>query len=221
MATLQEVLTHLAGHVGGVPTQITWRGFTVVPRSPKPPATAFTFADFSHSAAIPGQPDKDGSYRLSHVHVAVTMNRGQSWVVKGAQSAALLDHEQGHFTITWTVARDLCRRLLDMAWDSSLLKAAKVADVPGFLRGEMNKAWQEARKQAADLNALYDSPTAGAKDAQGAIVPAAQSNWDQMLDYSVTNDAPIPLLNSMLTSISANPAMWSNLPKATPATTTP
>ena len=221
MATLQEVLTHLTGHLGGVPNRIGWRDFTVVPRSPKPPATASTLADFSYSAAIPGKPDKDGSYRLSHVHVTVTMNRGRSWVVKGSQSAALLDHEQGHFTITWTVARDLCRRLLDMAWDATLLAATNVTDVAGFLRGEMNKAWQEARKQAEDLNALYDSPTGGAKNAAGVIVPAAQSNWDQMLDYSVANDTPIPLLNSMLTSISANPAMWNNLPKAAPAAVTP
>jgi hypothetical protein len=222
MATLQEVLTHLTGHLGGTPTQIAWaRDFTVVPRSLKPPATAFTFAQFTTSAAIPSRPDKDGSYRLSHVHVTVSMNRGRSWVVRGAQSTALLNHEQGHFTITWTVARDLCRQLLEMAWDATLLTATGVTDAAGFLRRQMNKAGQDAQKNADDLNALYDSPTGGAKNAAGVIVPAAQSNWDQMLAYSVTNDTAIPLLNSMLTSISATPSMWNNLPKATPPATTP
>ena len=219
MATLQEVLTHITGHLAGTPTQITWRDFTVVPRSPQPPATAFTFTDFGFSAAFPTRPDSNGTYRLSNVHVRVHMNRGRSWVVSGAQSSALLNHEQGHYTITWTVARDLCRSLIEMEWDATLLQSTGVTDVPGFLRRETNAASMAARSSATALNALYDSPVGGAKNAAGVIVPAAQSNWDQMLDYAVTNDTAIPLLTSMLKSISATPAQWSNLPRATPPAT--
>jgi hypothetical protein len=121
MATQQEVLKHITGHTGGVPTQLSWTTHFSQVRQPRIAGRdAFTSATFRANMKYTTKPDASGKIRFQDVHVTVSMDRGASWVVSGKQTPALLNHEQGHFNITWLAARELCRKLLEYELDTTL-----------------------------------------------------------------------------------------------------
>jgi predicted secreted Zn-dependent protease len=187
MATQQEVLQHMTGHRGGVPMQLSWNThFTQVQQARIAGRTALTDAPFRASMNFSTRPDANGKIRFLNVHVTVTMNRGASWVVNGQQTPALLNHEQGHFNITWLAARELCRKMLDYELDASVLNAThsgSTAQVMQKLRQEFQEMERATQRDIDRLNALYDSM---GQTNHGANA-RPQTEWDRFLTYVIQN----------------------------------
>jgi hypothetical protein len=185
MATSQEVLQHVTGHTGGTPLQLNWQAhFTPVQHPRTPGRSAFTNATFNINLTPPTRPDPDGNFRFHNVHITVNMNRGASWVVNGQQAAALLNHEQGHYNITWLVMRELCRLLLEDQWDQAVLGATN-SGAPRQVRGrftqDFNRLSQTASAEVDRLNRLYDQQTN-----HGLNAPQ-QAQWDALFRYVIQN----------------------------------
>jgi|GEM_PF-1622275 len=189
MATQQEVLKHITGHTGGVPTQLSWNTHFSQVRQPRIAGRdAFTSATFRASMAFTTKADSKGMIRFQNVSVTVSMDRGASWVVSGKQTAALLNHEQGHFNITWLAARELCRKLLEYELDTSL----RVLDAahPGRMTPPTERLPQDFREMERAtqrdidrLNLLYDSKG----QAFHGVNAQPQTQWDRFLKYVVQN----------------------------------
>jgi hypothetical protein len=186
MATNQEVLQHITGHTGGTPLQLTWQNFTPVQQPRIRGRDAFTDAPFNINVGFPAHPDQDGSYRFQNVRITVTMSRASSWVVNGKQSPALLDHEQGHYNITWLVMRELCRDLLDVEWDATVLAATSGTShgqVQARLRQDYDRLTRTARSDVDRLNTQYDS----VPEANHGLNAGGQSRWDRFFQYVIRN----------------------------------
>ena len=70
----------------------------------------------------------NGEYRVHGARVNVSIDRHNSWAVPGARtSAALLQHEKGHYDITGLIARDLIRKILDLSLDTVVMGAMQAA----------------------------------------------------------------------------------------------
>lgn len=113
---------------------------------------AFTKArfDVNWSSASAG-----GGLGLTNVIVAVTMVRSESWVREGAQTASLLEHEQGHYDITALGARDLDRTLAGVT-------ASNMAN----LRAAVNQAITRHQAEINAVNHQFDEHTAHGSQAQ-------------------------------------------------------
>jgi len=209
MATLQEVLQHTTGHTNGRPQQIEWRAhFTPVVMSRDGTSLASTHVDFSSAYGYSSRADADGKHRLTNVRVTVTMNRARSWFVRGREGPLLLRHEQGHYNITFSAARDLCRKLLDVEWDAAVLEAlekSSPARIMAQLRNEADALLRTARAESSRLNELYDDPARGAKNADGSINPDTQGRWDRMVEHAIQQDTSLSLLIEIA---GGNPRNW-------------
>jgi len=206
MATLDEVLARLTGHTKGVPMSLVWRThFTEIQASRNPPDDAFTQARFNPTANWSGKPGADNKFRFTDVKVTVAMNPGASWVVAGKQDPVLLNHEQGHYTLTWLKARSLCRKLLEAEFDKAILDVAKKPVKPvEYQEAQFRKMFADAQAEIDALNALYDSRSMGAKDANGVIDTKFQAAWDRMIKHSLDNDTD----PTLLATIAGNPRNW-------------
>jgi hypothetical protein len=209
MTTLQEVLRRLTGHNGGRPEQINWNNhFTRVQRPRHGDSDAYTRVDFRPTFRYSSRPDRDGKHRLTNVRVTVAMNKGQSWYVAGRKTPLLLRHEQGHYNITFLVGRQLCRRLLELEWDSAVLTAVGESSpnqITNRLRTDADELSRNAQTESTRLNRLYDDSARGAKDANGTINPNAQNRWDQIISHSIQNDTGLSLLIEIA---GGNPRNW-------------
>lgn len=209
MATLDEVLRHMTGHSQGRPTAIDWQThFTREPQPRDGSSDAYTHADFQSHYSFSSRADRDGKHRLAGVRVTVAINKRESWYVAGRQTPQLRGHEQGHYDITFLTARDLCRRLLELEWDSDVLTAvgqSSPGQIVNRLRSDAREFESTARSDSRRLNRLYDDALLGAKNPDGTINPNAQARWDQMINYAIQHDAGLPLLISMA---GGNPRTW-------------
>ncbi len=209
MATLQEVLSHMTGHQGGRPQQIAWnRHFTRVQQPRDGNSDAYTHAAFRLTGGSSGRPDRDGKHRLTNVRVTVAMNQGRSWYVGGRETPLLLRHEQGHYSITFLVARQLCRQLIELEWDSAVLTAVGESSpnqIMSRLRTDADQFSRNAQAESTRLNRLYDNPARGAKNADGSINPDAQTRWDQLINHSIQHDTGLSLLIDIA---GGNPRNW-------------
>jgi hypothetical protein len=209
MATSQEVLDHMTGHTAGQPTRLNWQlHFRQVQRPPQGNADAFTHVDFNPTYSFSSRADPDGKHRLSNVRVQVRMNQSRSWLVIGRGTPLLLRHEQGHYDITFLVARELCRRLLELEWDSAVLTAvgeSSSTQIVARLRTDAERLCRSAQTESTRINTLYDDPARGSKNANGSINPQAQTRWDQMIQHAIQNDTGLSVL-VMLTG--GNPRSW-------------
>lgn len=187
MATQQEVLRHITGHTGGVPMQLSWNTHFSQVRQPRIAGRdAFTKAPFRASMTFTTRPDADGKIRFQNVSVTVSMDRGASWVVNGRQTPALLNHEQGHYNITWLAARELCRKMLEYELDTSVLNAThsgSVAQLKTRLPTDLRDMERATQSDIDRLNDLYDSR---GQAFHGVNAPA-QAQWDRFLNYVVQN----------------------------------
>jgi len=196
--TTQEVLQHMTGHTGGRPQQINWQShFTRVQHPRSGNDDALTHVDFRPTYHYSDRPDREGKHRLTNVRVTVSMNQARSWVVAGRETPLLLRHEQGHYNITFLVARNLCRRLLELEWDSSVLTAvgeSSSRQIMNWLRTDADQLIRNAQTEATRLNNLYDSPIRGAKNVDGSINPNYQSHWDNMINHAIQYDTGLSIL---------------------------
>jgi hypothetical protein len=178
---------------------LVWRThFTEIQASRNPPDDAFTQAKFNPTANWSGKVGAGNMYRFTDVKVTVVMNGSASWVVAGKQDPVLLNHEQGHYTLTWLKARSLCRKLLEAEFDKTVLDVAKKpVDPVAYQEAQFRKMFADAQAEVDALNSLYDSRTMGAKDANGLIDTTFQKAWDKLIKYSLDNDTDPTLLVAM------------------------
>ena len=117
---------------------------------------AFTKAVFNVSWA---SRSSGGGLGLTNIVVAVDMVRAQSWVREGAQTASLLEHEQGHYDITALGARDLDRDL-----------AGVTASNMARLRTAVNQLIARHQQEVNRLNLLFDDRTTHGTNAQQELL---------------------------------------------------
>jgi len=209
VVTTQEVLQHMTGHTGGQPQQINWQShFTRVQQPRSGSSDALTLADFRPTYSYSDRPDREGKHRLTNVRVTVSMNKARSWYVAGRDTPLLLRHEQGHYNITFLVARELCRQLLELEWDSSVLTAvgeSSSQQIMHRLRTDADQLIHNAQEEVTRLNDLYDSPGRGAKNADGSINPNHQSHWDNIINHAIQHDTGLTILIQVS---GGNPRIW-------------
>jgi hypothetical protein len=116
-------------------------------------------------------------YRIDDVQVTVTLDRANMWSVKGDRTAALLEHEQGHYDLVALVGRDLYDEL--MGWNDG--KKPKRFRREDELTGAANRASRAAKALAAHLGGtstavgVYDTKTKHGRDAK------VQEQWTKAL----------------------------------------
>lgn len=205
MITSHEVLARLTGHNNGQPQQIQWSvNFTAVRHSRSGTSHAFTHVNFRPRYSFPGPPDRDGIHRLGNVRVTVEMDRRRSWFVRGQENPLLLRHEQGHFSITWLVARHLCRRLLELEFDSAVGDFSQ-RQIIDSLSADADEISRSAQTESTSLNGIYDGPVRGSKNADGSINVEAQNRWDQVINQAIQQE---PGLSTLILFAGGNPNRW-------------
>ena len=165
---------------------LTWGDFQgAIPSNRPGGEDAYTEARFDLNYGYDWD-DSHGSvhgYRITDVLVQVALEQGKMWSVKKGQTAALLQHEQGHYDILALLGRDLFDELT--GWNSSnppkrFRKQTDLKDAANrTLRGYKSLAAKLAGSSSAD--GVYDKQTNHGQDAK------AQEKWDKALADARTN----------------------------------
>jgi len=108
--------------------------------------------------------------RVTGATVSIGVNRGSSWVVRGRESAALLQHEQGHYNITALGTRDLYNQVLG-------LTAARCPDI----NTQAQRLQRQIQTQITQTNRRYDDRTNHGNNA------TAQRTWDASIRSAMQN----------------------------------
>ena len=121
-----------------------------------------------------GVEHRDGGVTLrDSLVITVTLRRNRSWARAGAaRTAALLNHEQGHYNITALTSRDLFIDLM-------ALKARTFANA-GALQTELNRVRGNYDPQA--IHDKYDERT----EADHGRDVAGQRRWDGYIQRAFT-----------------------------------
>jgi hypothetical protein len=180
-SSMGKLRTALEGH----DESLGWRDFQgAVPGALPPGEAAYTEArfdlnygyDYDTNTATKG-------YRVTEVNVKVTLERANMWAVKSAQTAALLQHEQGHYDIVALLARDLYNELTGWNTAKKPKRFRKTTD----LTGAADRLRRGTRELSAHLGGsprkvgVYDKQTNHGLDAK------AQEKWDKALADARTN----------------------------------
>jgi hypothetical protein len=135
-----------------------------------------------------GRPDADGKHRLSDVQVIVTLNMTESWRVMGCETATLLRHQQGRYDLTFVVARELCRRLLELELTPQSDAPLEVTSPDGIATQLLSMAVRltsAARKECRRWLDLYD------REIRRKLDWGAQARWDDMIADAITLGKPL------------------------------
>jgi predicted secreted Zn-dependent protease len=111
-----------------------------------------------------------GGCRVTRVTLTIRVRPNQSWVVRGRQSATLLNHEQGHFDISALGFREMYNRIL-------ALTRPKCRDIDR----PAGQIQQEVQQQIDAANIRYDEQTSHGTDA------AVQQTWDTAIGNAKSN----------------------------------
>ena len=141
---------------------ISWSDFT--PQSSRSHGTnedAFTKARYHHSYNY----ERNGNaVAVTDAIVDISMVTEQSWVVSGATTNELLQHEQGHYDITALGAREFYNTLINLTARSVRELQTKVATAHTRYQGKINST-----------NIRYDNQTNHGSNTQ------VQWQWDQQI----------------------------------------
>jgi hypothetical protein len=130
--------------------------------------------------------DSHGSargYRITDVLVQVVLDQRKMWSVAKGQTAALLQHEQGHYDIVALLGRDLFEELTGWNSSSPPKRYRKETD----LKDAANRVLRGYRRLAAHLagssstDGVYDKQTNHGQDS------TAQDKWNKALAGARTN----------------------------------
>jgi len=153
--------------VTGWPRNIGWDEFTEVASNPEGGAEdAYISARFDY----PWRSDQVGrQYRVSQVTVQLQVE-SKSWVVLGAKSDPLLEHEQGHYDLTGLMGRDLAEDLGEVRAGSQRA-----------LGTEVERIASHYRRQSELLNARYDTETVHGSNR------SEQDRWNKVIREAISN----------------------------------
>ncbi len=110
--------------------------------------------------------------RVANATVSIGVNRGGSWVVQGRKSAALLQHEQGHYDITALGTRDLYSQVLGLA-------AVRCPDI----NAQAQQLQRQIQTQINQTNIRYDSRTNHGNNSTG------QNTWNASIQSAMRNSS--------------------------------
>ncbi len=129
---------------------------------------------------------------VTRVQGRVAINQNQSWVVTASQSQQLLEHEQGHYYITYmpyVIALRDFRDLRVPIASAAIPRGANVRVQQQLMRNVMqrriNTLMTNAGTAMTRLNSQYDRDTN-----HGLNVPQ-QNQWNQRFWTSLTNGTPL------------------------------
>jgi hypothetical protein len=135
--------------------------------------------DDSHGAAH--------GYRINHVQVTVAIEPANMWALKSAQTAALLQHEQGHYDIVALLGRDLFEELT--GWNSS--NPPKRFRKETDLKDAANRVLRRYKLLSTHIagssrsDGVYDKQTNHFQDSK------AQDKWNKALAAARANGTPL------------------------------
>ncbi len=87
---------------------LSWNNYRSVPRSLRPPLTAYTYIRIDPADLRPDLgTGANHVFRVSHLTIRVSVDLAQSWVVANGQTPTLLEHERLHYRIGILVAKEL------------------------------------------------------------------------------------------------------------------
>ena len=162
--------------VTGWRTQLAWNQFRVVTSRP---GGVLENAQIGAQISPPANVQvvrENGVVRLPSVTVTVRVNSANTWVMTGQQSAALLDHEQGHWDIAGLVAHEL----------HNALAAIRAADATA-LAAEVRTVIQRFQSKVDALQIQYDRETSHGANAAG------QSTWNARIRGCISGgNSPLP-----------------------------
>jgi predicted secreted Zn-dependent protease len=110
------------------------------------------------------------SCRVTSATVTIAVDRGSSWVVRGQESLALLQHEQGHYNITALGARDFYNQLLGLT-----------ATNCSGINTQAQQLQQLIQTQIDQVNHRYDARTDHGNNA------AVQRTWNTSIRSAMQN----------------------------------
>jgi predicted secreted Zn-dependent protease len=113
--------------------------------------------------AYGSQPNQD--CRITTINTNISVNRPQSWVVRGRKSTELLSHELGHYDITALGSREIHQRV-------SNITATKCRP---DMDNEARRINSEVQLKINNANIRYDSQTNHGQNA------TAQTRWDNSI----------------------------------------
>jgi hypothetical protein len=159
------------------PTSLAWSHFRVVNRGA---TDAHIQPTYNLNIPNRGGVVRDGSnYRVASLTVTVAIHSPGTWVVRGKQSTALLDHERLHWMMAIIVGYEMERAIL-------ALREPTVARLNQQVRAKFT--WYRGTREP-DLQRKYDNDTNhGSKS-------AAQARWRTNVNRWYANRATqdIPL----------------------------
>jgi len=172
------------GKVWSATSPLTWSDF----RWGTPPAqtnyaavTGYTFsvAQYKEEVDKPverGPHDFTAKARLKNVKCRASFSPKDSWSKAGQQTAALLNHEQGHFNLAEVSARELCRDLkaIEVTGQGPDPVAAH-NDALAKLRAKKKEVRAAAWAANDQRQKQYDDET------KNGTIPTKQAEWDQKI----------------------------------------
>lgn len=161
--------------LSGWPRQVSWDEFS--PRSSRP---AGTDEDAQISVQMNGAELKvvreNGRFRLGEGELPIILVSAQTWVIKGKQSAELLNHEQGHFDIAGLCNRDIVKKLQKLRTRST-----------SRLASEAKRIMEEGDRRADTLSKAYDSTA----ETDHGKNKKRQKAWDDAIAESKASGKPL------------------------------
>jgi hypothetical protein len=124
--------------------KLRWADFTKVSKSRDGVHDAQTRADIRYTYKVSEK--SDGSWEVSKVHVHLSLNHRETWVVRGKERAELLSHEQQHYDISAIAARTVRAKLRGLKGNGS--------QEPGMVIGEI--VTNAVGTQAQEVQDKYD-----------------------------------------------------------------
>ena len=155
--------------LNGFNHNLRWNEFREVnQRPPNVSEDAEIFISFQPQFSYRSQPNQ--ACRVTTVNTNLSVNRSNSWVVKGRQSAQLLNHELGHYNITALGAREIHKRLSEIT-----------ADQCSDIQTEANRIQREVQTKINQANIRYDRQTNHGANS------AVQTRWDNSINSAKQN----------------------------------
>jgi hypothetical protein len=161
-----------AARVTGWPRNLTWSDFPEVSSAADgSDENAQIHAEITQPTNV-GVVHEHGQVRISSLTVNLSVDRGDSWVVRSAKADDLLSHEQGHYDITGMMGRDMGGEIM-----------AARASSAGELQTAVTAIIQRYRSLATSLNGRYDTETNHGRNRD------AQARWDARIRGSIQSGA--------------------------------
>lgn len=156
------------------PSKVSWSQFKKLNTRPR---------GFKEDARIEGtwvgsgfRPTRDGSrWKLGGISLRVKLDRKATWVVRGAPTKYLLQHEQGHWDILGLVVREYHAAL-------EVLRADEHTEFGDLVAAEEEKFQAKGDR----LEKRYD------KETKHSLDKAAQARWNKQLAELMKSGKHLP-----------------------------